>query len=37
MAAKNFSAGVDLAKEIGPLTGGPLAVAIGYYFGASSK
>lgn len=37
MSANNASAGVDLAKELGPITGGPLAVALGYYFGASSK
>ena len=31
----DIDAGVNLAQTIGPLTGGPLAVAVGYYFGAS--
>ena len=31
-----LAAGTDLAETILPYTGGPLAVALGFYFGASS-
>ena len=35
MAFKSFEDGLRLLQVLAPLTGGPLAVALGFYFGAS--